>query len=191
MPNRFAPALFASALAWTATAAMAQPAPTALPQVTVEAVMPKMVHDQARAFTETYAAPTAQLGQIARWRDPVCVQVYGLIPDLAAKVKARVEDVSRAVGRGVDRAGCRGNIEIIFTGKPQTLMDGVARSRELLLGYFHRQDTRKLTAVTHPIQAWYVTATLGGAGNTTRTFLNTPCRQEVKCGLSPHPVGAM
>jgi hypothetical protein len=95
--------------------------------------------------------------------------VFGLAPEAAARMKARVENVGGAVGLTVDKAGCRANIEIVFTGAPQTLMDGVARKREPLLGYFHRQDRGKLKTVTRPIQAWYVTSSAGGAGNTTGT----------------------
>jgi len=155
-------------------AAAAMVGPPALAQtpavgsVTVEGpLMPKVVQRQARDFVHALATPTAELGQIPRWRDPVCVDVFGLRAEDAAKIKARVEDVAKAVGAEVQGPGCKGDIEIVFTEKPQFLMDGVARKRELLLGYYHRQDTRKLKSVTRPIQAWYVTATLGGGGNTT------------------------
>ncbi|MEI9890004.1 MAG: hypothetical protein WDN45_04615 [Caulobacteraceae bacterium] len=135
--------------------------------VTVAGVSrPKAIQEQTRRFTDAYAAATPQLGQIARWRDPVCVEVEGLLADLDANVRARVEDVAKAVGRHVETGGCRANIEIVFTEKPQLLMDGVARTRENLLGYYHRHDHAKLKAITRPIQAWYVTSTLGGGGNT-------------------------
>jgi hypothetical protein len=157
-----------SALAAGDAAPAAAPGPTVVPRVTVEGqAPPKMIQEQAQAFTKSYPATTTELGQIARWRDPMCVEVFGLSPDVAAKIKGRIENVGQAVGLGVDRAACRANIEIVFTDKPQTLMDGVARKRDLLLGYFHIQDRQKLKTVTRPIQAWYVTATLGGAGNTT------------------------
>jgi hypothetical protein len=125
-----------------------------------------MIQDEARAFTRAYAAPTSELNQIARWRDPLCVQVFGLAPEVAARIKARVENVGDAVGLEADKPGCKANVEIVFTPKPQALMDGVARKRETLLGYFHRQDRAKLKTVTRPVQAWYVTSSAGGAGNT-------------------------
>ena len=161
-----------AALAAGDTAADTAAGPTRLPSVTVQGqAPPKMIQEEAQAFAKTYPATTTELGQIARWRDPICVQVSGVSPEVAAKIQARVENVSQAVGLGVDKPGCRVNVEIIFTDKPQRLMDGVARKRELLLGYFHIQDARKLKAVNRPIQSWYVTATLGGAGNTTgQTF---------------------
>jgi hypothetical protein len=44
-------------------------------------------------------------------------------------------------------------------------MDQVAQKREYLLGYYHRHDHDRLKKITRPIQAWYVTATLGGGGD--------------------------
>lgn len=172
MLNRLAPVVSCAALLAAATTpALAADAPsssTVVPRVTVQgAAPPKMVQEQAQAFARTYPARTAELGQIARWRDPICVQVFGLSPDIAARVKARVENVGQAVGLHLMTAGCEANIEVIFSDKPQAVMDGVAHRREALLGYYHRQDGRTLKAVARPIQAWYVTSTLGGAGNIT------------------------
>ena len=53
----------------------------------------------------------------------------------------------------------------MFTDKPQPLMDVVAKRLEPLLGYYHRHDTNQLKTVTHPVQAWYVTATRGQGPN--------------------------
>jgi hypothetical protein len=172
MPNRFASVLIASVLC-SASAALAQPAseppakpaePTTVAPVTVEAApKPKVVEKQAHSFVQSYAAaPNAEVDQIGRWRDPVCVQVLGLPADQGALVKARIEEVAQAVGLAKARASCRANVEIVFTDKPQALMDDVARRREQLLGYDHRHGRDRLKTVTRPIQAWYVTATLGG-----------------------------
>ncbi len=176
MSNRLASLLSASLLACAPGAALAQGAapPAVLAQptstvapVTVEGELkPQMVEKQARAFTEAYAASSAELGQIARWRDPLCVHVVGLIrPDQGAMIKARIEDVAKAVDQRVLGPGCTANIEVVFTDKPQVLMDNVAHHRELALGYYHRHEGAKLKQVTHPIQAWYVTASAGDFGN--------------------------
>jgi hypothetical protein len=70
---------------------------------------------------------------------------------------------------------CQTNIEIVFTTAPQALLDQVRKSHPVYLGY-HYNDTQaeQLAKVTHPIQAWYTTATVdlrgkplidvGGAG---------------------------
>ena len=176
MLNRFASVLLASVLSLAPAAALAQsqPAPAAKPAeatavapVTVEAAAkPKVIQQQSHAFVEKYAAtPNAEVDQIGRWREPVCVQVEGLVSTQGRLVKARVEEVAKALGLPAARASCNANVEIIFTDKPQALLDSVAKRREQLLGYYHRHDHDKLKAVTRPIQAWYVTATLGGGAD--------------------------
>ena len=140
------------ALWLSATAAMAQAAPPATE-----------LQKQADGFVKSYAASTAKIDQIARWGEPVCVQVTGLTPDKAADIKARVEDVAKAVGQRALPAGCLPNIEIVFSTQPQRVLDNIAARREVLLGYDHR-FSKTLKTVSRPIQAWYVTATVGGGG---------------------------
>jgi len=177
MSNRFASVLLASVLSSASAAALAQsqPAPAPKPEessttvapVTVEAApKPKVIQQQAHTFVEKYAAtPNAEVDQIGRWREPVCVQVEGLVKAQGDLVKARVEEVAKALGLPAARPACNANVEVVFTNRPQALMDDVAKQREQLLGYFHRHDHDKLKTVTRPIQAWYVTATQGGGGD--------------------------
>lgn len=183
MPNRFVSVLLASILASASVAALAQTAPAAPPAngasttvapVTVEAgAPPKVIKRQTESFVHSYAAvPNPEIGQIARWRDPVCVQVEGLPrADQAAAIKARIESVAQAVGVRAARANCKANVEIVFTSQPQQTMDLVAKRREDLLGYDHRQEHDRLKTVTRPIQAWYQTATRGeGVNNAGMAF---------------------
>ncbi len=118
---------------------------------------------QAFDFVDAFAAPTPKINQIARWSGSVCVQVTGLAPDKASVIQGRVEDVAKAVGLKITPAGCKPNIQIVFSGEPQKVIDDVFAKNEVLLGYYHRSD-RNLRVVTQPIQAWYATATAGGAG---------------------------
>jgi beta-lactamase regulating signal transducer with metallopeptidase domain len=122
---------------------------------------------QTQTFVQSYAAaPNPEIDQIGRWREAVCVKVVGLPQaDQAAAIKARIESVARAVGLPATRADCRTNVEIVFTDRPQAVMDSIARRHEYLLGYEHRHETNRLKTVTHPIQAWYVTATRGNGEN--------------------------
>jgi beta-lactamase regulating signal transducer with metallopeptidase domain len=124
---------------------------------------PADVRKQTDSFVQSYAASTAKLGQIARWGDPLCVQVIGLAPEPAAHIRARIEAVAKGVGQSVLAAGCTPNIEIAFTDQPQSLIDRLAARQEELLGYHHR-DVKTLKTVTRPIQAWYVTATVSRGG---------------------------
>ena len=175
MPNRYASVLIASVLCSTAAAALAQSAPpapsTTVAPLTVQAApSPKVIERQTHTFVQSYAAvPNPEIDQIGRWHDPVCVQVVGLPQaDQAALIKARIESVARAVGLPAPwttPAGCRANVQIVFTDQPQRIMDTVAKTREYLLGYYHFHDRDRLKTVTHPIQAWYVTETRGIGGS--------------------------
>jgi hypothetical protein len=135
--------------------------------VTVQGATPKTITSQARAFVQsTVTAANPEIGQIGRWHEPVCVQVEGLAQAAqAGQIKARIESVAEALGLPPARAGCTANVEIVFSDDPQGVMDAVAKRREDLLGYYHRHDHDRLKVVSHPIQAWYKTATRGEGGN--------------------------
>ena len=114
---------------------------------------------------------SGRIGQFARWRDSICVHVDGLTFDQAAKIAARVGDVAKAVGVSVQAPGCaNANIEIEFTAQPQSLLDTIAARRQQLLGYHYSVETKALKTVTRPIQAWYMTATVGNGPNGGATF---------------------
>lgn len=167
MPHRSGLVLCAATLlcamgasAQTAPSPARPPAPVG--QVTVVAKpAPKVIQQQARSFVQDYAATAnAEVGQIGRWRDAVCVTVVGLPrADQAQAIKARIESVAQAVGLPAARSGCRPNVEIVFSDQPQQTMDLVAKKREYLLGYAHRNRHDRLKTVTRPVQAWYVTST--------------------------------
>jgi len=152
----------------------------ASPPATV-AMTPAEVRQQAYQFAQVFSATSAKLDQLARWTKPVCVSVQGLQADAAARVTGRVEEVARSVGVGAQPAGCKPNMQIVFTAKPQALLDKVALEHEHLLGYWHRRDRDRLKTVTRPVQAWYVTGTRGETGNSAgmmfggmdRTWTNT------------------
>jgi hypothetical protein len=171
MPKRLAsPVCCAASL--LAGAALAQPPakaepPTTVAPVTVEGATPKTITAQSHAFVQgTAAAPNPEIGQISRWHEPVCVQVEGLAQAAQAEeIKARIESVAQAVGLKAARAGCKANVEIVFSDDPQGVMNEVAKRREDLLGYYHRHDHDRLKIVSHPIQAWYKTATRGEGSN--------------------------
>jgi hypothetical protein len=139
--------------------------PTPVTALTVQAARsPAEVEKQAYTFVQSYAASTVRLDQIARWRDPICVQVTGLAADKGAEVQARIEDMAKTIGRAVGKARCRPNVDIKFTVDPQSLLDSIAARQEATLGYYHGHDAKALKTVTRPIQAWYVTATAGRGG---------------------------
>jgi hypothetical protein len=141
------------------------PAPTAVAPLTVQAAPgPLIVRKETRQFVQSFAASTPAIDQIARWREPICIQVAGLAADQAARVAARIQEVAEGVGMRALPPGCNANIEVVFTDQPQAFVDKVAASREEVLGYYHRHELGALKTVTRPVQAWYMTATLSNSG---------------------------
>ena len=107
---------------------------------------------------QAYTTRSGVVDQIPRWQGAVCVEVRGLVPDQAAKVAARIQDVAKGVGLKTQQPGCQSNIQILFTGQPQAIADRIG---EAYLGYHYRTESKKMRAVTRPIQGWYATVTSG------------------------------
>jgi hypothetical protein len=152
------------AFALPAGAQTAPPLVTPLSQATVQAApAPAEVTKEVRSFVQSYAARSARIDQIPRWNQAVCVQVKGLVGEQAAVVAARIEDVAKGAGLKVQKPGCQSNIQVMFTDQPQRLLD---KAGEQYLGFHYQNELKKVRAVTHPIQGWYATSTIGAAGAT-------------------------
>jgi hypothetical protein len=119
-------------------------------------VPPEVVQD----FIQTFAAPTAVIGKLARWETEICPVAVGLRPSAIQFLLQRLRDNAARAGAPVDaRSNCKANIEIVFTTTPQALLDNVRQKNPGYLGYSRRGvETDRLAMVTHPIQAWYTTA---------------------------------
>jgi len=136
--------------------AKAAPAVTVAP-VTIQAPSkPEVIEKQTYSVVRKFAAPSnPEIGQISRWRDPVCAQVVGLPgDDQAAMIKARIESVAQEVGVAPAGPNCIANVEVVFSEQPQLTMDIVAKRRDFLLGYYHNHERNRLKTVTRPIQSW-------------------------------------
>jgi hypothetical protein len=152
-------ALAAAALvALTATAALAQPPRPATESVTVTGTKDRKAIE---GFVQSLAIPTRAAGKLARWQQGICPVVQGLKPAFVSFITRHLKDIAAQVGAPVnDSASCEHNIAVIFTSAPQTLADNIKKKQPFMLGYYDNQEQRdKLAAVTHPIQAWYRTAT--------------------------------
>jgi hypothetical protein len=160
-------------LAIAAGPALAQSAgpPTTVPGLTVEAPPHGKATFQDRFvqslnFVTSHGAP-AHLGQLARWAVPICPIAVGLSPEMNALVAERVKRLSFAVGTPQARrpGRCKPNVEILFTDKPQELLDLVAKRRNDLLGFHYVSQLRAVSRIGQPIEARYLTQTVAGAGN--------------------------
>lgn len=155
-----------AAIVLVSAPASAQPAPLApLESVTVTATKPSQV--AIASFVETRTAPTRMTGKVARWKTPICPQTLGLGDKFAKYLTQRIRDVAAAVGAPVDAdPACKPNIEVAFTTTPQALLDNIRKHEPVYLGYHDTADQADILAtVTHPMQAWYTTATEDTRGN--------------------------
>ena len=114
-----------------------------------------------RGFVQSFAAPSRITGKLARWESGICPLTMGLRPQAIAFINRRLKEIAVRVGAPVDdRADCKPNIEIVFTTTPQELMDWVREKHPDFVGYHDNSgQAERLASVTHPIQAWYTTAT--------------------------------
>lgn len=171
----------AAALLLIAPAALAQPAGRMIGGLTAETVTvvgTRPSQETIQQFVENRVARSRALGKVARWRKQVCPHTMGLGAPFAKYVSQRIRDVAAAVGAPVNPdPGCRTNIEVVFTTKPQDLLDDVRKRQPLLVGYFQNLDEAdRLARVTHPLQAWYTTETVD--------FYKNSAIDNGRCGLS-------
>jgi hypothetical protein len=169
-----------------ASQGQAQPAPLS-PTTTVEGVTvvaPKVEQDKlpqmVSRFVEGHGA-TSRIEQLSRWSVPLCVQTGGLSAPFNAYVSARVKLVATAVGAPLDKHPnrnfpCKTNLLIIFTTKPQELMDNVRKHHSDALGFHYAAQAERLARFDRPFKAWYVTGTQaeGDGIQEDREFDRTP-----------------
>jgi len=157
------------ALLLSAAAASAQPsAPPNKPALPTEnvTVSGTKSREVIQDFVNTFAARTQIIDKIARWETGICPITEGLPLRDSMFVTQRLKEVAAKVGAPVstDKA-CKHNVEIVFTRTPQALLDNVKKDNENFLGYHDNSEQRdRLATVTHPIQAWYTTATQDVSG---------------------------
>lgn len=154
-------ARFVAIAAFGLAPAFAQtPAPrpaSSLPPESITVIGTKPSVATIENFVEARGLRTHSLDRIARWSLKVCPVTIGLGDKYAAYVTKRIRDVAAAVGAPVDPdPACQPNIEIVFTTKPQSLIDSIRKTDPVYLGFHYTErEADDLAKVTHPIQAWY------------------------------------
>jgi hypothetical protein len=124
-------------------------------------------------FVASHGTPSERIGQIGRWADNICPEIHGLQPLYDEFVSRRVIAVARSVGAPTPPAGrCTTNVDIVFTTRPQEVLDDIARTSPVLLGYSQRPAA--LRTMRHPIEARYLTGTRSFVSLSTSVNGNTP-----------------
>jgi hypothetical protein len=141
----------------------AQPAQAPVESVTVTAAREAAI----AKFIKTRAAPTRMTGKIARWQARICPLAYGIPAAYSNFVVQRVREVAKLVGARTNAdEKCRGNIQIVFTTKPQELLDNLRRKHSGNLGYYDTaEQAREMTVLKRPVHAYYATQTADLRGN--------------------------
>jgi hypothetical protein len=158
------PAAFVIVLALFGGQAAAQPAKPATEAVTVTGTRSREV---IQGFVQSFAAPVRLTGKIARWEDGICPSVRGLPAAYTKFLLQHVRDVAAAAGAPVNRdPSCKPNIQIVFTAKPQALLDDIRKKAPDFLGYLDNSAQRDRAAtIIRPIQSWYMTQTVDVLGH--------------------------
>jgi hypothetical protein len=99
--------------------------------------------------------------QFPRFRDEVCVKVIGLPPEFGGFVAKRIVEVAAQVHAPVAKTpDCRPNVHVVFTTRPQALLNDIANRKDILLGfYWNATGLKRLATFKGAVGAWYVTAT--------------------------------
>jgi hypothetical protein len=165
----------------------AQPVDPPVESVTVTAAREAAI----AKFIQTRAAPTRMTGKIARWKARICPIAYGIPAAYSGFVVKRVREVAKLVGARTDAdEKCRGNIQIVFTTKPQALLDNIRREHPNNLGYYDTaEQAREMTVLKRPVHAFYATQTADLRGN---RELDTKRRQGLTLTMpAPPPSGPL
>jgi hypothetical protein len=149
--------------------------------------------EQIKSFVESRATPTFRLGKVARWEAGICPTALGLKPAFLKFIVQRVKDIAARVGAPVSPVtDCRSNMEIVFTTKPQGLLDDIRQHHPAYLGYYDNGDQADhLATVAHSIQAWYTIATIDMRG---RVYIDSrraegACLFDINCPNNPDVSG--
>jgi hypothetical protein len=119
---------------------------------------------EADRYFDSHAVPTRS-GQYARWHHPICVRTWGLPLELNARISTRIMDIAEHLGIAADRSDlCWPNVRIGFTNAPQAMIERAAARNRMIIGFHYASQRERMIRVRQPVQAWYVTTTLGAAG---------------------------
>lgn len=112
-----------------------------------------------RNFVDVATMPSP-LNAVSRWKTRLCPHTTGMSPNFTKFVDARVRSVAQQIGAPVNTdPDCSPNLQIIFTERPQEMLDTIRTKLPALLGYHYAAQAKELATVEHPIQGWYATGT--------------------------------
>lgn len=109
-----------------------------------------------QAQVRAVSAPTS--GQLARFRDPLCIAIVGLAPATAQAVRTRIATVARTVRAPVAGGDCSPNALVVVAGDAAGF---VADARRTHADWFAGLDRGELAALAAPVDGAYVWSATG------------------------------
>ena len=112
--------------------------------------------EDVRREAQTFVRATGVADEpVARWIDPVCPQVIGVAPDIAARVERRIQAVAQDAGARVGKAKCRSNLLIAFVQKGEDVVRKVAARSPHQFKDVDPAHRRELYEGAAPIRWWH------------------------------------
>jgi hypothetical protein len=152
-------ALLISASAGAAQVAPSSPAPDAAEPpivVTGARLSPREARARAVAFVQGTGVASGER-PVARWVDPVCLNVIGISDRHAGLVAERVKRIAAAAGVPIARGNCQNNVAVVFTGDAGETVREVERRAPRRLEEVTGETRRRLVDGNAPIRWWYTT----------------------------------
>jgi hypothetical protein len=147
-------------LSCIAAALPAQPQPTSDPDspivVTGDRLSPREARERAVAFVRGTGVAAGDR-PVARWVDPVCMNVIGLSQRHADIVRSRIERIAQAADVPVARGRCENNFAVIFTGDAGSVVREVEQRAPRRLSEVRGPARTRLIDGAMPIRGWYTT----------------------------------
>ena len=121
--------------------------------------------DPVASFVTSYAAQT-KIGQLATWREGegICPKTYGVDEVSGDIIVQRIRAIAASVGAPARKEPCKPNILIQFTDHAQTQLDQILATQPQRFGALMPGQAKQAAVMKHPIQAWYLTATVNWTG---------------------------
>ena len=147
-----------AALCCTNVSKTADPTPSPLPEVTVEAARADLEH-RVEAFVRgiTRNPGFSDDESLVRWNTPICLFAAGLAPEDVQFVLARLSQISSSAGAPLARTPCQPNFVIVATSEPDRVLEAWYARNNQLFGNAMPAHIRQFleSSRSRPVRVWY------------------------------------
>ncbi|HEU5482017.1 MAG TPA: hypothetical protein VFU80_02835, partial [Sphingomicrobium sp.] len=153
-------AMLAASLASAQPAPPAQQAPAAKEGQAEEIVVTGRLREALTRFVQrlTQAGPT---DQVARWKDEICPEVYGIAENQARFVRDRIGEVAKGLRLRVGRTDCPATMYVVVTPNAAAFAAEMERLYPISLRTDGRARLKRFVTSTRPVRWISVTDECG------------------------------